>query len=413
MCTKKHFLKLRYLLGVCLIISQFGISSAQAVTAEEEAANDYYASQAILFYSKYATSCSPTATTEGSVAVTVNGSENAEKIFNFFTSTSFKTNGGKPMNAVQAAAFVGNFMQESGEALDPTVVNSIGATGIAQWLGVRLSALQALAGKLNKPATNLEVQLAFVKQELENDEVAIMLNSDFKSGTNIEAITVAIRKVYERPGEAEAADSKRIAYAKGIHEKYKGNAPSTPTTGDSTSSSPDACAAGSTTAGSNATQGDLVKTALGFAWDKPVETGVKLKKDARPEYVAAMAEFSKINNDSDATAPFSDCGRFVSNVMRASGLDKNYPLVGTSTQIAYAQQHSDLYEVISNPKMSDFKTGDIFASPMHTAIYTGSGEYDTVDASLDMRVPAVSDFMSYYIGQSGSVLIRYIGNGAS
>jgi beta-N-acetylhexosaminidase len=67
------------------------------------------------------------------------GSDNAEKVWNYFI--------GPPQNfdAIHTAAIIGNFMQESGPKLDSTIVNSIGAVGIAQWLDRRPN-LEKFAG---------------------------------------------------------------------------------------------------------------------------------------------------------------------------------------------------------------------------------------------------------------------------
>lgn len=64
-----------------------------------------------------------------------------------------------------AAGILGVLQLES--RLDPNSVNSSsGATGLAQWLGNRKSALEDLAKKENKSATNLGVQLDYLDQEL-------------------------------------------------------------------------------------------------------------------------------------------------------------------------------------------------------------------------------------------------------
>lgn len=381
------------LFGVILMVSQVGVSTSYALNQVD------YPSQNIQLFRKDDTLC------QGSSSGSVNpvGNDTAEKIFNFLTSTPIRTNNNKPLNAVQASAFIGNFMKESTEKLDPGITNSIGAYGLVQWLGGRKDALFALAAQQSKQPSDLSVQLDFIKQEIEGGESAAVIDATFQAGTDIDAVTVVVRKKYERPGEQEADDPTRIAYAKGIHAKYKDSAPST---GGSSSSTSGGCL------GSGIHQGDLIKTALGLAWDKPVSEGTALKKDARPEYVAAMAKYSNITNDSDAISPFSDCGRFVANVMRSSGLDPDYHLVGTLDQLAYVKSKSSLYTVIKNPSFSDFKAGDIMISTTHTAIYTGDSSYDTVDASLGGRVPAVSNGMSYYVTSNSDVhLVRYIGEG--
>lgn len=130
---------------------------------------------------------------------------NANIAYNFFVSKGLKN--------YQAAAFVGNLYQES--RLDPTVVNSIGATGIAQWLGPRKANLLK-----KKNYTTLQTQLDFIWEELQGPE-----NRAYKAiiaTTNISDAALVIRKRYERPGESEANDAARLQYAKATLEKQTG-----------------------------------------------------------------------------------------------------------------------------------------------------------------------------------------------
>ncbi|MCT3019907.1 CHAP domain-containing protein [Pediococcus pentosaceus] len=66
-----------------------------------------------------------------------------------------------------AAGLMGVWDLESG--FDPKSVNSSsGATGLAQWLGARLTALNAFANAKGKSKTDLGLQLDFAKQEFQN-----------------------------------------------------------------------------------------------------------------------------------------------------------------------------------------------------------------------------------------------------
>ena len=393
----KKYIKLPIIavfITITSLVNPASIVHAQTLT------NPFYANNLIPWYDPTAEDVAVCSASSGSSDLNISGSENAEKIFSFFTSNSFSTNGGKPMNDIQAASFVGNFMKEAGPDLDTGSVNpSSGAFGLAQWLGSRQTELIAFANGKEK---SIETQLAFVKQELEGGESAIMSHPAFKEGKDIAAVTVAIRRVYERPGEFEADDPTRIKYAKDALSKFGGSGGSS-----------DSGVSGSVDRGcasSNAVKGDLLKTAFNFAWDKTVTEGKWTKADAKPSYVAAMAEHSNINNDADATSPFSDCGRFVSNVMRASGIDPDYPLVHTDTQAAYVRGKPDKYQIIESPKMSDLKPGDIVIWSAHTAIYTGGSTYDTVDASLHVRdgqgrVPSQHNMMSQFIADASSQMI--------
>jgi hypothetical protein len=169
---------------------------------------------------------------------------------------------------------------------------------------------------------------------------------------------------------------------------------------------------GSSCSGNGAAQGNIVQTALTLAWTHPVAEGQSTKMDANPAYVEALKKY----NDPTADRAYSDCGRFVATVMRASGADPNYPMVqGYEQALPYAQAHKDLYDVIANPSFSDFQPGDIFVTVNHSAIFTGNKPYDTVDASLGGRVPAVSNNMASYVANANKTLggdlhiIRYKG----
>lgn len=130
-------------------------------------------------------------------------SETAKIIYDFFISKGF--------TSTQAAAWVGNLYQES--KLDPTVVNSIGAIGIAQWLGSRKIDL------LKKPNyLTLQVQLDFIWEELQSTEIKAY--SIIKATNSLQEAVLAIRKSYERPGEAEANDVRRLSYAIATLKKY-------------------------------------------------------------------------------------------------------------------------------------------------------------------------------------------------
>lgn len=183
----------------------------------------FFSSNDILFYNTCDTNnvCEDTSNPLNSV---IEGNDNAEKIFNFLISTPISTNGNKPLRPIQAAAMVGNFAQES--QLDPEKTNSKGAVGLAQWLDSRKENLL----KLSEPKS-LETQLKFVIYELEKTpEKQLLSNADFKEGNDIEKTTLAVRKVYERPGETEANDSNRIAEAKRVLQKFGSNTPSSLTT---------------------------------------------------------------------------------------------------------------------------------------------------------------------------------------
>jgi hypothetical protein len=91
----------------------------------------------------------------------------------------------------QISALVGGLLQESG--LNPGLTNSIGAYGIAQWLGPRLESLKKFKSGWNQ----LGVQLEFVEYELRGTEK--LAGNKLRSSTSLEeAVTAAA--LYERYG---------------------------------------------------------------------------------------------------------------------------------------------------------------------------------------------------------------------
>ena len=71
----------------------------------------------------------------------------------------------KGVPAVGAAAIMGNIENESN--FSTTVVNSIGASGLCQWLGGRANALKEFAKTKNTNWTDLNTQLEFMWRELD------------------------------------------------------------------------------------------------------------------------------------------------------------------------------------------------------------------------------------------------------
>ncbi len=87
------------------------------------------------------------------------GNDSAEQAYNYFISRLESLGVSQGQAAVSAAGIVGNLLWES--HLIPTNTNSIGAYGIAQWLGTRKDNLMKLAN-----FDTLPVQLGYVWQEL-------------------------------------------------------------------------------------------------------------------------------------------------------------------------------------------------------------------------------------------------------
>jgi beta-lactamase superfamily II metal-dependent hydrolase/N-acetylmuramoyl-L-alanine amidase CwlA/3D (Asp-Asp-Asp) domain-containing protein len=119
-----------------------------------------------------------------------------------------------------ACAVIGNIQQESG--LKPTAVNSSsGATGLCQWLSARLDGLKNYAASKGTQWTDVATQCEWAWEECKGKDSTTKSLLDkncggpdsFKSLTDISKAVDLWRKCFERCGEHEANDAKRLQYA--------------------------------------------------------------------------------------------------------------------------------------------------------------------------------------------------------
>ena len=131
--------------------------------------------------------------------------------------------------------------------------------------------------------------------------------------------------------------------------------------------------AGGSCSGTN-TQGaaSIVQEALKLAWPDGSHGNVP-----KPEYAAALQQYNPKNYTGTIG---NDCGVFVSTVLRASGVDPNYPPSGTGSQWSYVVSHPNKYDIQYNvTSMSQLQPGDILivggpggsGAAGHTWIYVG------------------------------------------
>lgn len=114
---------------------------------------------------------------------------------------------------IQTAAIVGNLQQEN-STFDPTLKNSIGATGIAQWLSKGRK--DVLLQKDNP--YSIDTQLEFLHEEIQGKTKDAWTNNAggreaFMNAKTVEEATLIFRKDFERPSEKYARDDKRTKYA--------------------------------------------------------------------------------------------------------------------------------------------------------------------------------------------------------
>lgn len=165
----------------------------------------------------------------------LNGKDNIAKAMNYLT--------GKGLTAIQAAGILGNLIQESTDALDPTLTEGMGHAdwpkdgqgfGIAQWtFSARQDPLVALAKKNGKKASDLGVQLDFLWQEMNTTHKSAL--TDIKKQTEAGAAALSFHEHFEKSADGPQGLAERVADAKKILGLY-GDGLTPGTGGDATTS---------------------------------------------------------------------------------------------------------------------------------------------------------------------------------
>jgi N-acetylmuramoyl-L-alanine amidase len=181
-------------------------------------------------------------------------------------------------------------------------------------------------------------------------------------------------------------DNDKAKYANGLYNSIVKALP-TGSTGGGTS-----CGAVAGTGG--ATGSKAADKAIELAWPTPGHG--KNKGDAKPIYVDVS---EKLDGRQSETDFYSDCGVFVSTVMRSSGADTKYPDRGTYRQLPYLLKNSQgpnaKYTQIKTKETGKLKPGDILifstyaGGPGHVYMFTGKpgDKYNSRSASFHDHVP--------------------------
>lgn len=389
---------------IAIVLSLVTITPPKTASAAPQTCDtEFFASNDIVTYDPCAEACSA----DGDDSVSIEDSkETAESVFKFLISTPFSTNGGKPLNAVQAAGFLGNMQAESG--VDAKTIQSgakydegraknpgVGgyAFGLVQWDGGRRVQLIEFADKKGTKWDDLETQLNFLKKELEGSEQAIIKDSTFRTTSDPAEAAVRIRAVFERAGIPH--DENRQKYAKAFFKQFKDLAPGVVTYGSGGRCSP---------GGSG--NGDIVATAIMLSYPSRKPNGFTT---AKPEYQKALEETGVNKLGDKCSMGGYSCDAFVATVMRYSGLDKDFLCCGADRQQTYMVSHPDKYKNIGHiTNTSQMKPGDIMWRSGHIKIYLGDGRQ--ADASHCQRTASISD-QTYFDGSYYA--FRYIGSGAA
>lgn len=153
----------------------------------------------------------------------LSGNSNVERAYNFFISEE-----GGGFTPPQAAAMIGNFLQESGTGgdINPSAVSAFqgeGSIGIAQWnpspkADARALKLKEFAASINAPWNSVYAQVQWTKYEL--NTVPYLGFRELKSARDVDEATEVFCFKFERPAKQFAHLDKRQANAREILEKF-------------------------------------------------------------------------------------------------------------------------------------------------------------------------------------------------
>lgn len=150
-------------------------------------------------------------------------SANARAAYQFYLKQGLKPH--------QAAALVGNFMQESSGVTPGGPMNKEGGGGIAQWRNERYRDLLSFAKSRRMNPQDLRTQLEFSMHELKGKEQRAYQR--LLSSHNVTEATLNVSKFYERPAKRWAMNQKRVENAMRVmqsgNEPYSVNSQMTPT----------------------------------------------------------------------------------------------------------------------------------------------------------------------------------------
>lgn len=335
--------------------------------------------------------------------------DNATSAANWMMSTKFKFLGDKPMSLNQAAGIIGNWSQESnvnpkivqvGSGLSVDMSNSAlagvsgggKAVGLAQWDGARRTALAKFADKQGKHWTDINVQLEYLKTELEGYEGSGLIAGGFndKSKTAKELVLIFEEK-FERAGKPNMEG--RYKGAEEFLKNFDGNGGYTEDTGGSCLND----------AGGDVDASDLVKLAISLSYPTSAESKVSGgdswgKNKAKQEYKDAKKEAMKVGGKDGMTDLYASCDRFVATVIKLT-TDKDIPWGSTAEQGNYLKNSSKWKQYT---KKSQAKAGDIWITKSrgHVILYLGDvkGRDTIAHASYLSRVAALGD--ASYLSES-------------
>lgn len=374
---------------IFIIAAVFAMTSAVPVGAIQDPAdcnaNNYRTRNNITMYDPCDNGTQPIC---GPGSGELRGSENLEKVFNYF-----KDNG---LNDILAAAVVGNVDQESGG--EPTIIQGGGKTedpsnvsvgwGLIQWtpgskvIGIAKEA--GITGPIHELKTQLDILMWHMKNTSPTGHQNMLKGFTFSNESELLKAVDYFHDTVE--GSADSTMANRLAKAKNALREYGGNsvvgATPNPTSVAAISTTPTA----PTTNSSNcvgSVSGDAVKTAINYAWPEYHAPPYTKMKDT---YAAAV---KKAQADGRYVGggqyPGVDCGGFVTLVMQDSGVDTEYGGGGNTISQEKHMRESGKYTEIHPTSTADMQPGDIAIHDTHTYMYVGKVDgFETEIASASI-----------------------------
>ena len=394
---------------IAVLFAVLLLSNQLVLVAKAEPLFDetFYSSNDILFFDPRC----DTNTARGE-KLTLEGKDNIEKILKFLMAPE------QGLTLAQAAGVVGNLMAESGDSINPAIIQGGGTAtpdyvpvngvgfGIAQWT---FTARQKPLMEYMKPygdITNLDGQVGFLWSELAGTD---RVSDGRQNGTHSEALrklratttyldaTIAFHKYYEGSADSDAQIAGgRGSKAKLVYEAYADQpALAGSTVADLNTNSPaPTFATGHATSGSQSctatsNSGSLIDLVKSYAWPEYKGLTVTPTDAYRDAVQAAIAQGRYVGG---ITYKGIDCGGFVTTLIIDSKFDTSYNSSGkggyTVIQEQWLKQH---WERLDDNDATDRQPGDVAINETHTYIFVGPDAFPNkvpiASASLDERAP--------------------------
>lgn len=374
-----------------IIVSNQLTAVAQATTEFDEM---FYSGNDIVFYDPRC----DTGEATGEV-LTLNGTDNIDKIFKFLIAPS------QGLTVSQAAGVIGNLMAESGDAINPAIiqgggnapkdytpVNGVGF-GIAQWT---FTARQKPLMEYMKPysdITNLDGQIGFLWSELNTTHSEALFK--LRGASDYQEATYVFHKYYEGSADSESqVRNGRGGKAKLVHERYA-DSPSVAaadsaglaTTGMEISTS------GSQSCKATSGGGDLISLVKQYAWPEYRGNNITPTDAYRDAVDAAIGQKRYVGGTAYKGI---DCGGFVTTLIIDSKFDTEYNngsmlARGAGNTIAQEAWMKKNWREVSATDATDRQPGDVAINETHTYIFVGPDAFPNqipiASASWDERAP--------------------------